>query len=77
MTDPIAEARESIRGTLERTIAALHRVIEANEILAGFPGHEATAATRIAEGHQELERAEEELKRLDDGLWPHGSDPAD
>lgn len=71
MTDPISSARSSIRSALERTIDALHRVIEANEMLAQFPGHEASAEQRIAEGHMELERAEDELRLLDDGRWPH------
>lgn len=77
MSDPIAAARESVRGTLERTIVALHRVIEANEMLAEFPGHEESAAERIAEGYLELERAEEELRRVDDDRWPHAGAPAE
>jgi hypothetical protein len=77
MPDPIAAARESVRGTLERTIVALHRVIEANEMLAKFPGHEESAAERIAEGYVELERAEEELRRLDDDRWPYTGVPAE
>jgi hypothetical protein len=75
MTDPTAAARASVRSAVERTIAALHRVIEANEMLAEFPGHEASAAERIAEGQVELERAEAELRRLDDARWPHSGAP--
>ncbi len=76
MTDPTATARASVRSALERTIAALHRVIEANEMLAEFPGHELTAEERIAEGQLELQRAEEELRRLDDGQWPSSGAPS-
>lgn len=70
MSDRIEESRAAVRATLERTIAMLHEVIADNRRLAEMPGHEASAAQRIAEGELELAQAEAELVALDAGRLP-------
>jgi len=76
MSDRPTAKAAAIRASLERTIATLHHVIADNHRLAEMPGHEESAARRIAEGEAELAQAEAELAALDDGSPPGAVGPA-
>jgi hypothetical protein len=75
VNDRIAASRARALATLRRTQAVIRRVIAANETLREFPGHEDTADARIAEGEQELARAEAEIAAIEAADPPERSDP--
>ena len=61
----IADMRERAAQSLWRAIETAERVIAENRVLAEMPGHEASAAQRIAEGQDEILRMEGELEELE------------
>lgn len=61
----LAASRARARATLVRTRQIIQRVIAGNRRLREFPGHDVTAERRIAEGHAELERVDEETTAID------------
>ena len=77
MDDRITASRDRALATLRRTQDAIKRVIEVNERLREFPGHEDSAEARIAEGEQELAQTEAEIAALEAGESLTGIDRTD
>jgi predicted nucleic acid-binding Zn-ribbon protein len=61
----IGAMRDRAAESLRRAISTAERVIEENRRLAEMPGHEESAAQRIAEGEDEIVRMEQELAELE------------
>jgi hypothetical protein len=74
MNERITASRDRALATLHRTQDAIKRVIEGNERLREFPGHEASAEARIAEGEQELAQTDAEIAALEAAEPPIGID---
>ena len=67
MDERVKASHDRALATLRRTQDAIRRVIEGNERLREFPGHEESAEARIAEGEQELAQTEAEIAALEAG----------
>lgn len=75
MNERIAASRARALATLKRTHDAIERVIEDNELLRTFPGHEESAEARIKQGKQELAATDARIAALGAGdVPPPGTD---